>query len=52
VHLDEAVVGIGFAREQRLEPALLRRRLERPDDRFALGDRGGVVLGLAELDQG
>jgi hypothetical protein len=52
VHLEEAVVAIGLAREERLEPALIRRRLERPDNGFALGDRSRIVLGLAELDQG
>jgi hypothetical protein len=51
VDLEEAVVRVGLARQERFEAALLRRGLERPDDAFTLGDRGRVVLGLAELDQ-
>jgi hypothetical protein len=50
--LDEAVVAVGLAGEQRLEAALLGRRLERTDQVLAFGDAGRVALGLAELDQG
>ncbi len=49
---EEAVIGVGFARQERLEPPLLGRRLQRLDGRLALGDRRVVFLGLAELDQG
>ncbi len=50
--LDEAVVAVRLAGQQRLEAALLRGRLQRADGRLALGDGRGVILRLAELDQG
>jgi hypothetical protein len=52
VNFDEAVVAVRLARQQRLEAALFGRRLQRLDQRLALTDAGGVVLGFAELDQG
>jgi len=52
MHLEEAVVRVRLAGQERFQPALLRCGLERPDDALALADRGRVVFGLAELDQG
>jgi hypothetical protein len=51
VDLDIGVVAIGLAREQRLEPALLRGRGECRDRRLGLCDARGIFLRLAELEQ-
>ena len=46
------VVGVGFAREQRLELAPRGLGLERLEHRLGLGDDALILLGLAELDHG
>jgi hypothetical protein len=50
--LDIGVVAVGLARQQRLEPALLRGLGQRRDRGFGLGDARRVALRLAELEQG
>lgn len=52
VHLDIGVVGIGFARQQRLELAPRGLRLEAPERVLGFRHDLGVFLGLAELDHG
>ncbi len=52
MHLEEAVIGVGLARQQRLELAPRHLRLELSQRRLGLGDGVAVVLGLAELDHG
>ena len=46
------VVGVGLARQQRLELTALALGVERLQRRDALGLGRGVALGFAELDQG
>ena len=50
--LEIGVVGIGLAREQRLELAPRRLGLERLERCLGVGDRLLVLLGFAELDHG
>src|SRR6266536_2809141 len=52
VNLEEAVVGIRLARQQRLGLSALGFRLERVEYGFGFLDHLGVALGLAELDHG
>ena len=51
MHLDIAVVGVGLARQQRLDRAPLRLLVELLELRLTLGNGGAIVLGLAQLDQ-
>jgi hypothetical protein len=51
MHLEEAIVGVGFARQQGLKLGLPRLLLECLQDRLGLGDDSVVLLGLGHLDQ-
>ena len=51
VDLEEGVVAVGLAVEQRLGLPGRRQVAQRPDRGLGVGDHGGVALGLAELDQ-
>ena len=50
--LDIAVVGVGLAREQRLELPAIDLGLELPERLLGLGDDARILLGLAEADHG
>ncbi len=50
VHFEIAVVGVGFAGEQRLELATRHLGLEMAQRLFRFADDAGVVLGFAEFD--
>ena len=50
MHFEVGIVGVGLARQQRLELAARDLGLERAQRRLRLGDDLLVVLGLAELD--
>ena len=52
MHLEEAVIGVGLARQQRLELAPRHLRPELSQRCLGLGHGVAVVLGLAELDHG
>ncbi len=51
VDLEEGVVAVGLAVEQRLGLALRRLLAQRPDRRLGVGHHRLVAFGLAELDQ-
>ena len=46
-----AVIGVGFARQQRFQLAPRHFGLQALERRFGLGDGGVVLFGFAELDQ-
>ena len=50
--LEVGIVGIGLAREQRLELAPRHLGLELPERVFGVADRLAVLLGFAQLDHG
>ena len=50
--LEKGVEAVGLAGQQRLELAARHLGLEALERRFGLGDHGGVILGIAELDHG
>ena len=50
--LEEGVEAVGLAREQRFELAPRDLGLEAAQHALGVGDHRGVVLGVAELDQG
>ncbi len=50
VDLEEGVVAVGLAVEQRLDLALRRLLAQAADRRLGVGDNGLVALGLGELD--
>jgi len=52
VHFEIGIVGVGLAREQRLELAPRHLGLELLQRRFRLGNGFLIFLGLAELDHG
>ena len=51
MHFEEGIVGIGFARQKRLDLTLGGFRLQRTDLRFTLVDGRLIALHLAEFDQ-
>ena len=51
MHLEEAVIAVGFAGEQGLDLLAARAIRDRRDGLLALLDRALIAFGLAELDQ-